>query len=452
MWAIAMGVHLWEQIPLRLPRSLADVAAWVLLGAIGFAIWARRQPEALVLVAGVQLVEWMVTVPLVPDHWMLVAAVNAIIVVSGLRAYRLDGAILAPRLIRIASPWMAAALLVAYSFAALAKYNNSFLDDVSGCVVFLGGIARQFLPFLPADDAWPFLFLLGPIVIETSVPILLLWKKTRRLGIIVSLVFHFSLSATGVINVFDFTATVFALFIFLFTSDSTPQRMLELVAQFGERYPVFGKLGIMLGTLFPLLFVVTAALTSLAGEKFGLSRYFVYNAYALVIITTVWVAGRGARHDDWVRLKPERFSPVSAAVVGLIALNGLAPYLGLKAVSSFTMFSNLSTEAGESNHLFIPDIAIFDGLDEMVVVLDSDSTSLEEADGRSPNSAYPLLGLRTVAARDPDMSLTILRNGEEVFIERAGDDPIIGERPGFLAQKFGVFRFVENGPEQGCRN
>jgi hypothetical protein len=39
----------------------------------------------------------------------------------------------------------------------------------------------------------------------------------------------------------------------------------------------------------------------------------------------------------------------------LIALgNGVTPYLGLKTVANYSMFSNLRTEGGQSNHLLIP--------------------------------------------------------------------------------------------------
>src|SRR6266704_2162953 len=42
-------------------------------------------------------------------------------------------------------------------------------------------------------------------------------------------------------------------------------------------------------------------------------------------------------------------------LIPLIALgNGVTPYLGLKTVANYSMFSNLRTEGGQTNHLLIP--------------------------------------------------------------------------------------------------
>jgi hypothetical protein len=64
--------------------------------------------------------------------------------------------------------------------------------------------------------------------------------------------------------------------------------------------------------------------------------------------------------------------------VGLLVLNSLSPYLGLKTESSFTMFSNLKTEGPYWNHAFIPEaVKVFPYQDQLVRVTDSNDPVLE---------------------------------------------------------------------------
>ncbi|HSH59473.1 MAG TPA: hypothetical protein VK988_07500, partial [Acidimicrobiales bacterium] len=70
--------------------------------------------------------------------------------------------------------------------------------------------------------------------------------------------------------------------------------------------------------------------------------------------------------------------PVFVVGALLLVANSVSPYLGLKTESSFTMFSNLYTEQGSWNHLFIPEaIRMFPYQDQLVRITDSDDRALE---------------------------------------------------------------------------
>ncbi|MEM7132143.1 MAG: hypothetical protein AAF702_37905 [Chloroflexota bacterium] len=64
----------------------------------------------------------------------------------------------------------------------------------------------------------------------------------------------------------------------------------------------------------------------------------------------------------WLRVRqaPAPSLPWRTPYVGLMVLplllffNGLTPYLGLKTLTTFSMYSNLHTEAGETNHFVVP--------------------------------------------------------------------------------------------------
>jgi len=101
---------------------------------------------------------------------------------------------------------------------------------------------------------------------------------------------------------------------------------------------------------------------------------------ALMLAAGLVLALALARGRPWVH--PPRSLRLGHAVfvvgMGLVVANGLSPYLGLKTESSFTMFSNLHTEAGLWNHAFIPEaVRVFDFQDRLVRVTDSNDRALE---------------------------------------------------------------------------
>ena len=62
----------------------------------------------------------------------------------------------------------------------------------------------------------------------------------------------------------------------------------------------------------------------------------------------------------------------------LLFANGALPYIGVRNTLSFSMFSNLRTEGGASNHLFLPSIDTpFSVLDDQVQILDSSDAVLQ---------------------------------------------------------------------------
>ena len=68
---------------------------------------------------------------------------------------------------------------------------------------------------------------------------------------------------------------------------------------------------------------------------------------------------------------------VAWLAAGLAGLNALAPYLGLKTVATWTMFSNLRVEGGRTNHMFIPvSIQIFPFLRDVCLVEQTDQPIL----------------------------------------------------------------------------
>jgi hypothetical protein len=158
-------------------------------------------------------------------------------------------------------------------------------------------------------------------------------------------------------------------------------------------------------------------------------------------------------HGRPFRYRPGLLRPASLVwLIGpiLVVANAMSPYLGLKTQTTFTMYSNLQTEAGHWNHLVFPEsMRIFGYQDETVEIVESDDRQLASAaeNGRP----WLLYALRQRTADHPDMSVTYVRDGERVVASRAGDDPVLSDSPNPILGKVFLFRDVPPADENSCR-
>lgn len=128
----------------------------------------------------------------------------------------------------------------------------------------------------------------------------------------------------------------------------------------------------------------------------------------------------------------------------LILLNGLGPYLGGRTQISFSMFSNLHTEGGVSNHLLVPaSIQFIDWQQDLVEIVDSNDPTLLAL--RDDQLRLPYLELRrrrtitrvplTVSFRRGDSLYTFDLDKQETHTHLPALNPI--------ARRFLYFRPVE---------
>ena len=134
----------------------------------------------------------------------------------------------------------------------------------------------------------------------------------------------------------------------------------------------------------------------------------------------------------------------------LVILNALSPYVGLKTQSTFTMYSNLQTEAEHWNHELIPqDVQVFDYQDDLVRILDSSDEDLAEAAANEREWVW--WELRAWAADNPDEWVIYERDGKVTRADPAGDHPELGDDPNALLQKVVLFRDVPTEAGNDCR-
>lgn len=430
MWAVAHIVHLSaaNMGKLDTPWNIAVVVcALVLLR------FPARGP-VFVVMAVAQLIDMVVEMPYSPDHWMLIAGVNlAILATMALRrSWDLPT-------LRAAFPAARLILLVAYSAAALSKYNSSFIDPVKSCATAIAGTAS--FGMTRSIDAGP-LWAVITLVCETSIPILLLIPATRRHGVRVGLAFHFMLSASPAFAVVDFTATLFALFL-LFLSDAEQGAFLDRIAAVAarsaiardlRRWPLPAMAVALLGAGFSgyLSTRLAAGLMLVPAELYLLA----------VLLVALWT---------WPRRFPRRAFGHVVVVQLLVALLvgcwAASPYLGLRTTGVFTMFSGIRTEGGAPNHLFIPSMRITTWQDDLVVIDSSNDPAFDSAGGREIGT--PLMALRRRATAFPGLEVKGHLDGKAVEYGPGAGQTHLAPLP-WWQSKLLLFRPVAVGDKPFC--
>ena len=117
------------------------------------------------------------------------------------------------------------------------------------------------------------------------------------------------------------------------------------------------------------------------------------------------------------------------------------------------MFSNLRTEGGRTNHLFMPDRALrLAGWQEDLVRLEAARpTALKKAAEEGTRLVWfdlQRIVREIAAAGGTQVTLAYVRNGEPRIVQRAEEDPELMAEPPWLARKWLRFRPVW--ADRGC--
>jgi hypothetical protein len=150
------------------------------------------------------------------------------------------------------------------------------------------------------------------------------------------------------------------------------------------------------------------------GSLFVWVRQAVWSIAALALVSYVIVWCLGEYRPERPLARP----PVLAmAVIALLWLNGLSPYLGLKTRTTFDMYSNLRLEADRSNHFLVPrSLDLFGLLRDRVTILDSSDASLRRA-YVGTGEEIPYFQLRAYLGEHPHVRVRYLRGQTETQSE-----------------------------------
>jgi hypothetical protein len=166
-----------------------------------------------------------------------------------------------------------------------------------------------------------------------------------------------------------------------------------------------------------------------------------YAAEALAFVAFLLSArtGRLPRESASRLLRLPR--PVFLVFPLLVLLNGLSPYFGLKTQTAFSMFSNLRTEGGATNHLLIArPLGLCGYQEDIVTILRSSDPDLQWYADSGFRVAW--FEFRDYASGRPELAVRYRRGGSERDVARAGDDAELSAPTPYLLRKFLLFRRV----------
>lgn len=288
-------------------------------------------------------------------------------------------------------------LIIMYFYGTLHKINTDFLNPLSSCSVAMWH-RFEFPDFIAQSAAIDSLTMYGTLMVEATALVLLLTRRFRWWGIVLGVSFHGFLGFLPPGRI-----VAFSLLSILLHSLFLPKDSLERFAN--------GVVGRMLAPA--LASPLRRIALGLAGLLIGLMvpRDLTWGLLLIAIVGFVAVYGREPAAPT---TKGPRWLVSPAVLVNLLAvaflLNGASPYLGFKTGQTISMFSNLVTEGGRSNHLFLPNVRLFDYQDRVATILETNHPALAQW----KREGYKLVEFHVLdyLARSPGTSVTFMVDGQ----------------------------------------
>lgn len=363
-WSIAILFTVLPPFSTKLPA----LQCLLLSATTAASIWSLFSPASMlriVVVSSLVTLTFASSMPRVNNHelLMMIVGMSAVITYGRLKwNYARWSPVTWNEFYEALSPSLRLSILVVYLWAALHKLNTGYFDkDLSSATMQLYNLGNNSvfgmrLSFIPTDNLARLAAIYGTLFLEACIPTLLIFRRTRLIGIALALVFHLILGVCYA----AFSAFVFSqLALFLPLSfwrtvlERWPNSALDRsVHYFTTWYSVRNWAAILFGCGTGYMLLHRAEHSAQFRIPMCSTCWSVYGM--LLIGLYVW---------SIVGISPYLQEPsplfrnhrvVLAAVPILVFLNGLSPHIGLKSTQSFAMYSNLRTEGGKSNHLFIP--------------------------------------------------------------------------------------------------
>ena len=365
-------------------------------------------------------------------------------------------------LIEKAAPTARLLLLLVYFFAVLDKSNTDYLSP-HGCgweliSPFFGGDALAArVPLM-----WQ-LGVYGSLATEAFLLIGLSTTRFRKPALIIGACFHTFLAVVPYEGIASFSSLTLALYV-LFMPEATNWRewgFLPKLQDWKMRAAAMVGGATLWGVLSYKLSEKIAHATYPNLSTYGALRNekdlasIVLSALIFVPMG-VWLVSSLFRSmpSNVEARKPLRlWGPAWMAILPLLAIvNGLCPYIGLKTQTSFAMFSNLRTEQGQFNHLFLPaSMQVFQYQKELIHVTKAPVAFTPSTEGVD---VVPVEFRRRFARLKKGDEVEFTRDGVPGVLVKGQKSAVNGDlmKPlSFLQAKLLRFRPIISGP-QPCRH
>jgi len=416
LWAFALLYH---QVAYGyILASPVDTALGLMAGVV--MIWPHSG-FLLATLAGLHATVVFLQLPQVTNHWYFGGLVSVGVLLAAATAWwprpRQSGAPFGTRLAAAFSPVAQACLLLLYGLSGLHKLNHDFFTPAVSCAsVLTGQVANRFhLGGVVPDPGMTGIWL--TVMVELGLPLLLAVRRVRVAGILLALGFHVVMAAAGYPR---FSATGVALLTLLLPAEAWRGWSSRL----GRRLGAPGTLAAR-GVLPGVLLAATWAGSPLREQAFLGVQWLLTLGVAIVVVAA-WharlPAPRLAMLDGGWRLAGPAW-----AVPLLVLTIAATPYLGLGTHRALSMYSNLRTEGGTSNHLLIPaSLQVFPYQRDLVAVHASSAASLQDLADRGLLVPWQeLRALLTTAIQQSSgapVSVEISRGGVRQAVPDAATD------------------------------
>jgi hypothetical protein len=428
----------------------------IALGVAAFALILRpRAGSLLLMVAGLQLAELGVRSPYFSNHWLLAGFVNSTLLLTAMTTWRREGRLDRSAWFESFAPAARLFLLVVYFWGVFHKLNAGFFDPATSCATTL--LANfPFDPFLGLfeGEARATASIWTTLIVESAIPICLVFGRTRALGIAVGVCFHFLLGLSDYQPYYNFSSTLFALY-WLFVSPQSAKTVAETLAA----SPAASRVQKQLARYSPNALRFAGALVLgylLLVLSRGSSSYADNWRYLWVLVGGTCAAftlanfAAALQHEDsgpgplllarpkWILLIPLAYF-----------LNACSPYVGFKTEGVLAMYSNLTTERGVSNHYLLrTPLYLVDYQSDIVEIVKSSDRELQvRADQKRGMTWFEF---RDYLHTKPGASVSYRRHGTLHELSRVGSAPDFSAPTPWFARKWLLFRDVELGPSTRC--
>ncbi len=418
-----------------------------------FVVLVLLRPQSLVfliLLLAASLLRTLNWMPFSPNHIFLEFWVDAAVLVSLLYsislAYRdnvnVNHSQFRNQLFERFAPVARISILILYFYAVFHKLNWDYFNPDISCGTFLtqGLLARLHIFYLPYWAKWVAIW--GTLLIETLIPLLFVFGATRRWSILLGLVFHFILAIHPHPGLYSFSSLLIGFF-YLFTP---PAFNAYLASEFGNWQDQLKQPRYRMGALLVIAVIIFCWVYQFGQGGFHEAAFvFWYVWWLFVFLVYVRFLVRSQvtelTFSETFAIRPRMLWVFVVILFG----NGLLPYLGLKTQTSYSMFSNLRTEGGMTNHVFMPrGILTSHWQDDLVAIQRTNVPELEEfQDGKRMITYFELK--RTVSNTSKDFFVDYQRGGKSYHLQvnhGLSNDPKLTQPYSWLTKKAMRFRPV----------
>jgi len=456
LWALSVLFHMAN-------RGIYDtklIYALLSLASI-FVVFKPGNFFGFVTLLSLQIYDLVYAMPEVPNH-LLFAGIVSLTILQALfylifknKSFQINQ----DEWFKTFAPIIRIEVIILYFYAVFQKLNSGFFLPEVSCAsdLLYAQPLPSFISLTPNLVSFNAYFTL---IIEGGIPVLLFFKRTRHWGILLGLIFHTILSYSTFNGFYDFSSMVFAAYLVF----ASPQLSSFIAGQWAKLKKITSATTIHSEFNYMKLFLLVGgflgglALIHVLNKKLfdfhAFHLYFFWTGYSLIYIglflTFMFREAINYKEAD----KPFRLMHWSFVIFPVVVfINGMSPYLGLKTEHSYSMFSNLRTEGGISNHYIMPaSLQIFDYQKDLVEIISSSDAKLQEL--ADTNNLMVFFSFKDHVARMRPERVEYIRNGVHQTFElskASGNDDLLIKN-NIILRKLFWFRPVSKLSPQPCNH